>query len=90
MTKENLFQFIKKEATLERPVEVFGEMEMLEWLDQFFSRATYYAAMGYEREVAEQAFAQASEVRQNLLATQRELCPGNIYTVESCKPRTKL
>lgn len=64
LTKENLFHFITKEATLERPVEVFGEMEMLECLDQFFDRAIYYAAMGYERAVAEHAFAQTSEVHQ--------------------------
>src|ERR1035441_9069929 len=29
LTKENLWDFIKKEAVLERPVEVFGELEML-------------------------------------------------------------
>lgn len=64
LTKENLCEFIKKETTLERPVEVFGEMEMLEWLDQFFDRAIYYAAMGYERAVAEHGFAETLEARQ--------------------------
>jgi hypothetical protein len=64
LTKENLWEFIKKEAALERPVEVFGEMEMLEWLDKFFDRAIYYAAMGYERTFAEHEFAQATEARQ--------------------------
>lgn len=63
LTKENLWEFIKKETALERPVEVFGEMEMLEWLDQFFDRAIYYAAMGHERAVAEHAFAEATETR---------------------------
>jgi hypothetical protein len=52
LTKENLWDFIKKESVLERPVEVFGELEMLELLDQFFDQATYYAAVGYERELA--------------------------------------
>ena len=64
LTKENLWEFIKKEAALERPVEVFGEMEMLEWLEMFFDRAIYYAAMGYERTFAEHEFAQATEARQ--------------------------
>ena len=64
LTKENLWEFIKKETALERPVEVFGEIEMLEWLDQFFDRAIYYAAMGYERAVAQHAFAQTTEARQ--------------------------
>ncbi|MBZ5653466.1 MAG: hypothetical protein LAO18_23645, partial [Acidobacteriia bacterium] len=44
MTKENLWEFVKKEAVLERPVEVFGELEMLQLLEQFFDRAIYYAS----------------------------------------------
>jgi len=57
LTKENLWEFIKKEITIERPVEVFGELEMLQMLDYFFDRAIYYAAIGYERMVAEDAIA---------------------------------
>jgi hypothetical protein len=49
LTKENLWEFLKKEALLERPVEVFGELEMLQLLEQFFERAIYYATVGYER-----------------------------------------
>lgn len=49
LTKENLWEFLKKETVLDRPVEVFSEMEMLQLLEQFFDRATYYAAQGYER-----------------------------------------
>src|ERR1019366_660890 len=30
LTKENLWEFVKKESVLERPVEVFGELEMLQ------------------------------------------------------------
>jgi hypothetical protein len=52
LTKENLWEFIKKESVLERPVEVFGELEMLQLLEQFFDRAIYYASVGYELEVA--------------------------------------
>jgi hypothetical protein len=48
LTKENLWNFLKCESILERPVEVFGELEMLQLLEQFFDRALYYAAMGYE------------------------------------------
>jgi hypothetical protein len=57
LTKENLWEFIKKEIAIERPVEVFGELEMLQMLDYFFDRAIYYAAIGYERMVAEDAIA---------------------------------
>jgi hypothetical protein len=40
LTKENLWEF---------PVEVFGELEMMQLLDQFFDRAIYFASVGYER-----------------------------------------
>lgn len=53
LTKENLWDFIKKESVLERPVEVFGELEMLQLLEQFFDRAIYHASVGYEQAVAE-------------------------------------
>src|SRR5208282_2448107 len=55
LTKENLWEFIKKESVLERPVEVFGELEMLQLLEQFFDRAIYYASVGYELEVTDQS-----------------------------------
>jgi hypothetical protein len=60
LTKENLWEFIKKEAVLERPVEVFGELEMLQLLEQFFERAIYYAAVGYELASAEEAHKDSS------------------------------
>jgi hypothetical protein len=55
LTKENLWEFIKKESVMERPVEVFGELEMLQLLEQFFDRAIYYATVGYELATVEQA-----------------------------------
>ena len=48
LTKENLWEYLKNEAGMERPVEVFGELEMLQLLDQFFDRAIFYASVGYE------------------------------------------
>lgn len=53
LTKENLWEFLKKETPMDRPVEVFGEMELLQLLEQFFDHAIYYAALGYERAMAE-------------------------------------
>ena len=53
LTKDNLWEFLRRESVLERPVEVFGELEMLQMLNRFFDRAIYYAAVGYEQEVAE-------------------------------------
>ena len=52
LTKDNLWDFLKKESVVDRPVEVFGELEMLQVLEQFFDRAIFYAALGYERAVA--------------------------------------
>lgn len=51
LVKDNLWEYLKKEAGEERPVEVYGELEMLQLLDNFFDRAVYYAALGYELEV---------------------------------------
>ena len=55
LTKENLWEFLKKEAVMERPVEVFSELEMLQLLEQFFDRAIYYASVGYELAITDQA-----------------------------------
>ena len=52
LTKNNLCDFLKKEAVLDRPAEISGELEVEELLDQFFDRAIYYAAVGYERSSA--------------------------------------
>ena len=52
LTKENLWEYLKKETVMERPTEVFGELEMLQLLDQFFDRAIFYAAVGHEQYVA--------------------------------------
>jgi len=60
LTKENLWDFIKKESVLERPVEVFGELEMLQLLEQFFDRAIYHAAVGYEHTVVEATLGETS------------------------------
>src|SRR5215813_10791282 len=53
LTKENLWEFLKLHSEMERPVEVFGELEMLQLLDRFFDRAIYFAAIGYEKASAQ-------------------------------------
>jgi hypothetical protein len=55
LTKDTLWEFLLREAVVERPVEVFGELELLQLLDQFFDRAIYYAAVGYEQATASDA-----------------------------------
>jgi len=62
LTKENLWEFLKNEAVMDRAVEIMGELELLQMLEMFFDRAIYYAAVGYEREV-ERAVRQETELR---------------------------
>ncbi len=50
LTKDNLFEFILDDSYPDRPIELFGKQELLQLLDQFFERAIYAAAVGYERE----------------------------------------
>jgi hypothetical protein len=52
LTKENLWEFLKSEAVMDRTVEIMGELELLQMLEMFFDRAIYYAAVGYEEEAA--------------------------------------
>src|SRR5579864_7995995 len=52
LTKENLWEFLKSEAVMDRAVEIMGELELLQMLEMFFDRAIYFAAVGYEQEVA--------------------------------------
>ncbi len=60
LTKENLWEFLKSRQ-MDTPVEAFGELEMLQMLDQFFDRATYYSALGYEKVCVADEVASVSE-----------------------------
>src|SRR5215471_10100406 len=53
LTKDNLWEFLRLHSEMERPVEAFGELELLQLLDLFFDRAIYFAAVGYEKAGAE-------------------------------------
>ena len=50
LTKENLWEFLKSEAVMDRAVEIMGELELLQMLEMFFDRAIYYAVVGYQEE----------------------------------------
>lgn len=49
LTKEHIWNFLQREGFLRGPLEIFGEMELLRLLDQFFDRAICYCAEGYEK-----------------------------------------
>jgi hypothetical protein len=48
LTKEHLWEFLERQGFGRGPVEIYGEMELLRLLDQFFDRALCFAAEGYE------------------------------------------
>ena len=55
MTKEHLLGFLQREGMAENPVQIYGELELLQLLDQFFDRAVYYAVSGYAEQAKEKA-----------------------------------
>lgn len=48
LTKEHLWGFLQREARVDRAVDLYGELQLLWLLDQFFDRAMYYTTIGYE------------------------------------------
>lgn len=54
LTKENLWEYLKRSNVAADLRDLTGELEMLQLLDQFFDRALYFAAVGYERHQAKQ------------------------------------
>ena len=49
-TREHLRDFVQREGLADNAMELHGELELMHLLGQFFDRALYYAAVGYERE----------------------------------------
>jgi len=49
ITKENLFHYLQTQAVSDRAIELLGELELLQLVEQFFDRALYYGIIGYER-----------------------------------------
>ena len=54
MTKEHVWEFLQRQGFLRGPVEIYGELELLRLLDQFFDRALCFATEGYENYLREQ------------------------------------
>jgi hypothetical protein len=49
LMKENLWDFVKDMEGLESTAEVFGVLELMQMVDQFFNRAMYYAVRRHEQ-----------------------------------------
>lgn len=48
LTKEHVWEFLQHQGFLRGPAEIYGELELLRLLDQFFDRALCFATEGYE------------------------------------------
>jgi hypothetical protein len=48
LTRDHLWYFLRREGYAETIVQLHGELELNELLNQFFDRALYYATLGYE------------------------------------------
>jgi hypothetical protein len=48
LTKEHLWEFLQRQAFTRGAVEIYGELELLRLMDQFFDRALCSASEGYE------------------------------------------
>ncbi|HXZ33328.1 MAG TPA: hypothetical protein VEH30_13695 [Terriglobales bacterium] len=48
LSKEHLWEFLQRQAFMRGPVEIYGELELLRLMDQFFDRALCFASEGYE------------------------------------------
>ena len=49
LVKEHLWEFLQRQGSMHGPVEIYGEMELLRLLDQFFDRGLCFATEGYEQ-----------------------------------------
>jgi len=49
LVKENLWDFLRENEDLEGTAQIFGELELMQMVDQFFDRAMYFAARGHEQ-----------------------------------------
>jgi len=48
LTRDHLWHFLRREAFADNIVELHGELELHQMLNQFFDRAVYYAILGYD------------------------------------------
>jgi len=52
-TKEQLWEFLQRQGSIHTPVELYGEMELLWLLNQFFDQAICATIEGHEQEMRE-------------------------------------
>jgi hypothetical protein len=48
LVKENLWAYLRDSDVLENTSQIFGELELMQMVDQFFDQAMYFALRGHE------------------------------------------
>lgn len=61
LTRDYLLRFLRREAFADNIVELHGELELQQMLNQFFDRAVYYVILGYDE--AQQQCTPKSDLR---------------------------
>lgn len=59
--KEYLCHCLEQEGVLEEPVDLYGDWQLLQSVEQFFDHAVYFAAIGYESAAHQHATAAVGE-----------------------------
>jgi hypothetical protein len=83
LTKRNLWDFLKQGAVLDQPVEIAGELEAEELLDNFFDRAIYFATLGYEQSRVSESVEVGRVGVVGSAVGEESGCPGNLNTKAS-------
>jgi hypothetical protein len=52
ITKDHLWSFLRRESISDGALQLYGELEFLQTLTNFYDRAIYYASLGYEQAAA--------------------------------------
>jgi hypothetical protein len=55
MTKEHLWDFLQRQGYIRSPIELYGEMELLWFLDRFFDRVLCCVVEGYTQSQCSEA-----------------------------------
>ncbi len=48
LTRDHLWRFLRQQAYADTIFELYGELEVMQLLNQFFDRAIYHAIIGYQ------------------------------------------
>lgn len=67
ISRNHLWPFLQRECFVDTILEVFGELEVQQMLNQFFDQAVYYSILGYEDSVERDEAQHVGSKRSNSL-----------------------